>query len=136
MAVAETGKKSRKQYFKDYRNRQEVKAQRKEYGKKYRKENKDKIKIKVSDWGKKNKRRKKATEIQRRYGISLEDYDKLFEQQKGVCAICNKGMSRGLDIDHNHITGQIRGLLCNPCNQQLGIFEKRFDEFINYLERY
>lgn len=57
--------------------------------------------------------------------MSLEDYDIMFEEQKGVCAICHKKESRKefLSIDHCHETGRVRGLLCTDCNQALGLLK-------------
>lgn len=58
-----------------------------------------------------------------KYGLSLEGYDKMFARQNGCCAICGRHQfefNRHLDIDHNHKTGKIRGLLCNTCNMALG----------------
>jgi len=63
-----------------------------------------------------------------------EVYQSLYEKQGGRCAICEKGIGelslgdhgRAIDklfIDHCHETGKIRGLLCNPCNSHLGIYE-------------
>jgi hypothetical protein len=54
----------------------------------------------------------------------LDTYSKLFEDQKGVCAICSSpenGRYKHLSIDHNHETGKIRGLLCNNCNRGIGL---------------
>ena len=54
------------------------------------------------------------------YGLSLEEYQAIFEYQKGVCAICRKHMKYGkpLHIDHEH-GGPVRGLLCGYCNRNL-----------------
>ena len=54
------------------------------------------------------------------------DFDRFFEIQQGCCAICGKHQSefkRVLDVDHDHKTGIVRGLLCEICNKHLGIFE-------------
>lgn len=53
------------------------------------------------------------------YGITVEDYDRMFDEQGGVCAICGNGTKRRLAVDHNHETGVVRGLLCPRCNQHL-----------------
>lgn len=58
--------------------------------------------------------------MKRRYGISRADYDALFERQGGVCAICRKRSKERLCVDHCHVTGMIRGLLCRKCNFGLG----------------
>lgn len=61
------------------------------------------------------------------YNLSLEDYEIMFMRQGGVCAICNKPSLKRLNVDHNHITGKIRGLLCGPCNRALGLFNDKAD---------
>jgi Recombination endonuclease VII len=58
--------------------------------------------------------------MKRRYGISRADYDALFERQGRVCAICRKPSKERLCVDHCHVTGMIRGLLCRKCNFGLG----------------
>ncbi len=69
-----------------------------------------------------------------RYGIEYDLVVSLFEQQEGCCKICSKqgdvpigheqqhDRKRALQIDHNHETGEIRGLLCRECNLGLGKF--------------
>lgn len=71
-----------------------------------------------------------------RYNITLDQYDEIFEQQNGVCAICGEPeIKKRLSVDHDHKTGKIRGLLCQRCNFNLGIYEKWKDEFEKYLGR-
>lgn len=60
------------------------------------------------------------------YGITIDDYNRMFEEQNGCCAICGIHQSEfktRFHIDYNHETGKIRGLLCNKCNQGLGLFQ-------------
>lgn len=56
------------------------------------------------------------------YGLTLEQYKYLLEAQGGRCAICgttdNSGVALG--VDHDHKTGAVRGLLCDPCNVGIG----------------
>ena len=53
-------------------------------------------------------------------GVTIEDYDLMLAGQDGVCAICrNPPKVRRLDVDHNHSTGRVRGLLCHRCNRTL-----------------
>jgi hypothetical protein len=76
------------------------------------------------------------------YGLSLEDYKKMKEEQQDLCKICkqpnrDKDISR-LSVDHDHKTGKVRGLLCRRCNTALGLLDDRIDLFkeaILYLER-
>jgi hypothetical protein len=63
------------------------------------------------------------------YGLTIEDYEALLEEQKGVCKICEKPETKGtgrdkgtLAVDHCHRTGKVRGLLCSSCNRGLGFF--------------
>jgi len=56
------------------------------------------------------------------YGITIEQYDELLRAQGGVCAACAAPPTekRLLDVDHDHRTGRVRGLLCRRCNRALG----------------
>ena len=56
-----------------------------------------------------------------KYKLSRSEYDALLSKQRGLCAIC--GSDGQLHVDHNHITGQVRGLLCRTCNLGLGYFD-------------
>lgn len=56
--------------------------------------------------------------IQRRYGITQDEYDAMHNRQGGVCVIC--GATGRLVIDHDHTSGDVRGLLCDGCNVTLG----------------
>lgn len=80
--------------------------------------------------------------LKRDYGITPEDYEIAAKKQNGVCAICKKESSHKsgrLFVDHDHITGNIRGLLCNPCNLLLGHSNDDssiLKEAIKYLNKY
>jgi hypothetical protein len=54
------------------------------------------------------------------YGISLADYDLMFQRQGGACALCKKKSNRTLCVDHCHVTKGVRALLCHGCNSMLG----------------
>lgn len=75
----------------------------------------------------------------RRYGVDSVGYAALLSEQGGVCAVCGKPPGkRRLAVDHNHSTGEVRGLLCIKCNAALGMFEDS-PQLLNaaaaYLER-
>lgn len=71
------------------------------------------------------KRRERAGHLKRKYGISLEMYESMLGNQGGGCAICRREpvSDISLHVDHDHLTGEIRGLLCFTCNNALGDFE-------------
>jgi hypothetical protein len=62
-----------------------------------------------------NKARRGA-ELRRYYGMSLADYDAKLAAQNGGCAMCGRKFKRSLCVDHCHVTGLLRGLLCRGCN--------------------
>lgn len=59
-----------------------------------------------------------------RYGITLDTYNQMLKDQKGVCKICCNPCHKGkkLAVDHCRLTGDVRGLLCSKCNRGLGHF--------------
>lgn len=65
--------------------------------------------------------------LKSKYGLTMSDYESMFNSQGGVCAICGEkprgeGRFGRLVVDHNHSTGMIRKLLCSSCNRALGWF--------------
>lgn len=59
--------------------------------------------------------------LKHRYGISIEDEARIWRAQHGRCSICCDHLEPArFDIDHDHLTGKARGLLCKPCNRLLG----------------
>ena len=63
----------------------------------------------------------------RKYGITMGDYENMFEEQQGLCGICLTDKPGGrfgtFHIDHNHVTGEVRGLLCQACNTGIGLLK-------------
>ena len=68
------------------------------------------------------------------YGITEEDYDRLFEEQGGVCAICGESPEDHLAVDHDHETKAVRGLLCRRCNSGLGLLGDSLDRVTKAAE--
>lgn len=71
-----------------------------------------------------------------RYGLTLEDFDRMFAEQDGRCAACDGRSEKRLHIDHDHSTGRIRGLLCENCNLGIGKFKddpERLESAARYL---
>ena len=82
--------------------------------------------------------------LQKSFGIGLDEYNAMLDKQGGVCSICEEeettirsGRVMALSVDHCHETGKIRGLLCNSCNRALGKFKDSVQNLasaIRYLE--
>lgn len=75
------------------------------------------------------------------YGISYEEYEEMLIDQEGVCAICGceetnntRGKINRLCIDHNHDSGEVRGLLCHKCNVGIGNLKEDIDILINAIK--
>lgn len=60
----------------------------------------------------------------RQYGLTIEQFDEMSAKQGGRCAVCGSPPRNGkanLDVDHDHKTGKVRGLLCDVCNRAIGL---------------
>lgn len=80
---------------------------------------------------------RRAYHMNRKYGLSLDDIEFLLEFQDDQCAICGAKEPGGFGtwhVDHDHVTEKVRGLLCWPCNNRLGVLENR--EWRENAERY
>ena len=64
----------------------------------------------------------RISDLKRKFGITFEQFELLVILQNGLCAICRKKLDKHLAVDHDHKTGEIRGLLCTNCNVGLGHF--------------
>lgn len=137
---------------------EERKIKQREYSKRWREKHPEKHKEQSQKWRDKNHQKDLANKakyrvenkekiaeayrkhiLQKRFGLSKEEYDSMLETQNSVCAICRKPCSTGrsLAVDHNHETGIIRSLLCRNCNVSIGLM-KEDPELLraaaNYLE--
>lgn len=87
------------------------------------------------------------SQLKKNYGLSVKDFNALYEKQHGVCDICGtqvENIFQGIEgyrvaVDHCHKTGKVRGLLCNLCNS--GIGKLKDDPYIvrnalHYLEKH
>lgn len=86
--------------------------------------------------GKLSARRK---HLKKRFGMSLQEYEEKLARQGGVCEICGIPKDEVLDVDHNHSTGKVRGLLCFRCNSGLGMFGDEPElllKAVDYLRRH
>ncbi len=125
-------KKSKTQYHRDKHNsdgfRNICKDCAKEQSKKYYRESED------------YRNRIRSSGLKLRLGITNEDYFELLKEQNNQCAICNTKAEENkyFHVDHDHVTGKIRGLLCKQCNHGLGNFrdtKQLLRNAIKYLDR-
>lgn len=82
-----------------------------------------------------SKKELQAIHLKQTYNMTLADYDQLLEAQDGMCVICSEPPSvQRLFVDHNHETGEIRGLLCPRCNMLTGFVETYYHLLPNLLQ--
>src|SRR5271165_2172593 len=109
-----------KGHLKAYRQQHDTNVLQ-EYYKEYRLVHKAKQAAYNVEWRKINRERIKNRNRKREYGITPEEWKRLYDGQGGTCAICcGRGEPKGLCVDHDHVTGRVRGLLCNGCNTAIG----------------
>lgn len=71
---------------------------------------------------------KRRTKLLSKYNLTLDEYNQMYFDQKGLCKLClNPHFRRPLNVDHCHATGKIRGLLCDKCNLALGLINDDID---------
>ncbi len=82
------------------------------------------------------------TALKRKYGLTIEQKDQMILIRHGACDMCGEPPKAGkrkedgsLNIDHDHDTGKIRGMLCGLCNRNLGLYEKIKKQAEVYLDQ-
>ena len=121
----------------------EFKARSRATEKRWRERNPEKVKAKSDRNNRAYASRNREKQLRRLYGITHADYERMLEEQGGVCAICGSDTPRRKNqkyfaIDHCHETGVARGVLCDPCNNGLGRFQDDPDllrKALKYLEQ-
>ena len=74
-----------------------------------------------------------------RYGLGPDDYDRMVLEQNSVCVICGLKPNHDLQVDHCHLTGKVRQLLCTGCNVMVGLLEVKPDQILaaqEYIKRH
>ncbi len=135
---AEKNKSKIAAYQKAYREKNKEKA--KEYHKQYLKKNPQK---RTEEQKVRLKPYLREFHLKKKYGITEADYERMLSDQGGGCVICGTKDPRGRNhnrfhVDHCHITGIVRGLLCSRCNVGLGSFQDDvtlLNKAISYLAR-
>ena len=116
--------------------------------KKYKQEHYKKNKIKYKNGAAKRQKENpikhskhnRKSKLKAKYGLTIEDYDRMFEAQNGVCYICGQLNydGRRLCVDHSHKTGKVRKLLCYRCNFLVGTVENIdcWNTIVEYLKEH
>ena len=135
--VKQDEKEYHKTYYQEHREErlaygkvyhQAHKEERQAYDRTYSKTHRETKRANDKTYRQAHRGKRRAKELKRIYNITQNDYDNILAAQNGVCAICHKPFMgnkriRFLHIDHDHSTGQVRGLLCLHCNVVLGFIE-------------
>ena len=109
----------------------------------WRERNKDKIRAYNAQYRKDNPQLQRGYDLKRRFGITQADYDRMVVAQCGACQICGLVPSEDPDaprgyrllvVDHDHVTGKVRGLLCNNCNTMLGQAKDNIETLTKSIE--
>lgn len=115
------------------------KACKKSYNKIRKLNNREKLNAQKLKWQTINQKARRYGQVKSRHRMTVEHYERLLLEQGYVCAICKnpekaktktKG-TKSLAIDHCHVTGKIRGLLCQKCNMSLGLLNENFDSILS-----
>jgi hypothetical protein len=115
-----------------------------EYNRAWRLAHRERHTAQVREWQAQNKLRMFDAHLKRTYGITVADFNRMLAEQGGGCGICgtrvggSKNQGVRLHVDHDHETGEARGLLCGTCNRgigQLGDDLERVLAAVRYLQR-
>lgn len=101
-----------------------------------------------AEYRRKHQERRRKTgrgdQLRIKYGLSEDDYQSMLTKQGGCCALCGstsfgRSKSKHFVVDHCHVTGKVRGLLCHPCNVRVGSYERLMeyagaDKLTKYLQ--
>jgi hypothetical protein len=112
------------------------------YDQSYHKLNKEHCYKYKNEWRSRNKHKTKNEKLKSRFGITIENFNRILDQQKNKCGICGstfvdkKNDPSQPCVDHNHLTLKVRGILCRKCNGGLGGFnddKKTLEAAFQYL---
>ena len=117
--------------------RYECKSCSKKHATSWGKNNKSRINKKHREKYKSDPRWGKNRHLKVQYGINIDQYEKMLVDQNFSCSICNIHQSElkfSMAVDHDHKTGEVRSLLCSPCNTLLGLAKENIDVLLKSIE--
>src|SRR5260221_4218550 len=127
---ARTHYRDRTEWYKTYyeANKERMKVQHREWlqanpekVKAWRDRNRDHLREQAATYRPRYAERRRNDKLRIRYGIEADRVEELLKLQRGKCPICKRDLHK-FHVDHDHVTGVVRGLLCGPCNRGLGNF--------------
>ena len=112
-----------------------------EYNAKWRAANPEKCRAYSRKWYALRPDRQQTAHLRRKYNLTIQQRQSLLDTQGGKCASCGGTLFGGQQthIDHNHQTGQVRGILCHGCNTALGLLGEsveRIYALASYVQRW
>ena len=131
-----------------------AKQKRKEHAKKYYEKNKEACKERTKEHPSciaarekyrskpETKEKDRNRRLLQNYGLTNQDYELMLKGQKFCCAGCGlhqNDLEKKLNVDHDHATGKVRGLLCGNCNRALGLVKDNFETLVRlqaYLRKF
>lgn len=118
----------------------EQREKAKAYCREWYRRNKERQQAYFREWHRANRQTVRENKLRYFYGMTLAEWESLHQKQAGRCAICLEVLKPGnaTAVDHDHKTGQVRGLLCSLCNKGLGQFRDSPELLlmaVNYLDR-
>lgn len=132
--LSETQKKAKAEYARKWRldNPERVREhsrrsrlknpqRRKQISAEWRERNRSHLRKTAIDYYYRNRDHIRDLFLRKRFGITSDQFDRMLRRQKGVCGLC-KGPpgARQFAVDHDHVSGSVRGLLCRGCNVGIG----------------
>ena len=82
--------------------------------------NRERIRAQQKSYTERNKRASFQARLRKKYDLSPSDFDRMIQKQAGRCKICRDPMINP-QVDHDHKTMKVRGLLCINCNTMIGL---------------
>lgn len=104
----------------------------------WRDKNREKYRARSNTYYHQNKERINLKKKETKYNLTPGEIQALHDKQKGLCGVCSGPLQKRFDIDHNHTTGKVRGLLHPNCNTGLGLFKESITTLqgaIDYLNQ-
>lgn len=95
-------------------------AKKRDCARRWRLANLERVRKCQRRWYSANADKMRGSQFKRKYGVDISVLDVLMDAQGGCCRLCSQ--SGPLALDHDHVTGHLRGLLCQQCNLALGLF--------------